>query len=85
MPPKNIMEILGIIPSRYKSSRFPGKPLVNILGKSMIQRVYEQAKKCSLLSKVIVATDSAKIYNHVLSFGGEATMTLSSFHGPVSR
>jgi 3-deoxy-manno-octulosonate cytidylyltransferase (CMP-KDO synthetase) len=44
------MRILGIIPARYNSSRFPGKPLVDIDGKSMIQRVYEQAKKCELLS-----------------------------------
>ena len=51
------MKILGVIPARYASTRFPGKPLVNINGKSMIQRVYEQAKKCKSLAHVVVATD----------------------------
>ena len=50
------MKVIGIIPARYASSRFPGKPLVDILGKSMIQRVYEQCKKCTILNDVIVAT-----------------------------
>ena len=72
------MKVIGIIPSRYASSRFPGKPLANILGKSMIQRVYEQCKKTSSLSKVIVATDDERIYNHVLSFGGKVIMTSNS-------
>jgi 3-deoxy-manno-octulosonate cytidylyltransferase (CMP-KDO synthetase) len=67
--------ILGIIPARYASSRFPGKPLIEILGKTMIQRVYEQASQSKLLDKVVVATDDERIYNHVLSFGGEAVMT----------
>lgn len=69
------MTILGIIPARYGSTRFPGKPLANILGKSMILRVYEQCKKCSSLSKIIVATDDKKIINHVENFGGKAIMT----------
>lgn len=67
--------ILGIIPARYASSRFPGKPLIEILGKSMIQRVYEQAKKSSLLSDVIVATDDERILKHVESFGGKVVYT----------
>lgn len=67
--------ILGIIPARYASSRFPGKPLIEILGKTMIQRVYEQANQSKLLDKVVVATDDERIYNHVLSFGGAAVMT----------
>ena len=62
------MKIIGIIPSRYNSNRFPGKPLVDIMGKSMIQRVYEQAKKCKLLNKVIVATDDERISFHVILF-----------------
>src|ERR1700748_153450 len=69
------MNILGIIPARYASSRFPGKPLVDIAGKSMIQRVYEQAKKCADLTEVIVATDDDRILNHVKEFGGAVVMT----------
>ncbi|MCL4133979.1 UNVERIFIED_CONTAM: hypothetical protein GTU68_053750, partial [Idotea baltica] len=67
--------ILGVIPARYASTRFPGKPLVDIKGKSMIQRVYEQCKKSPELSEVIVATDDARIQDHVLSFGGKVEMT----------
>jgi 3-deoxy-manno-octulosonate cytidylyltransferase (CMP-KDO synthetase) len=69
------MNILGIIPARYASSRFPGKPLVDIAGKSMIQRVYEQAAKCVDLTDVMVATDDDRIFNHVIQFGGKAVMT----------
>lgn len=67
--------ILGIIPARYASTRFPGKPLIDIQGKSMIQRVYEQASASASLDKVVVATDDQRIYDHVVSFGGEAIMT----------
>ncbi|MEL6562107.1 MAG: 3-deoxy-manno-octulosonate cytidylyltransferase [Bacteroidota bacterium] len=69
------MRILGIIPARFASSRFPGKPLVDILGKTMIRRVYEQAKKTKKLEQVIVATDNRRIYDEVIAFGGEAMMT----------
>jgi len=79
------MKVVGIIPSRYKSSRFPGKPLVDVLGKSMIQRVYEQCKKCSLLSEVIVATDDKKIYNHVLGFDGKVMMTSETHDSGTDR
>ncbi len=71
--------VLGVIPARFASTRFPGKPLAFIHGKSMIQRVYEQALKSRFLSRVIVATDDERIEKHVLSFGGEAMMT-SAFH-----
>ena len=67
--------ILGIIPARYGSSRFPGKPLIDILGKSMIQRVYEQAKKSSLLTDIVVATDDERIFKHVENFGGKVVYT----------
>jgi 3-deoxy-manno-octulosonate cytidylyltransferase (CMP-KDO synthetase) len=70
------MQIIGIIPARYDSSRFPGKPLELILGKSMIQRVYEQASQAEFLSKVYVATDDNRIRAHVLSFGGNCVMTM---------
>jgi len=69
------MRILGVIPARYESTRFPGKPLVDICGKSMIQRVYNQCQKSNLLMKVVVATDDDRIYKHVHDFGGEAVMT----------
>lgn len=67
------MNFIGIIPARYASTRFPGKPLVDIGGKPMIQRVYEQAKK--VLDTVLVATDDERIYNAVQAFGGEVVMT----------
>lgn len=69
------MKILGVIPARYASTRFPGKPLVDIQGMSMIQRVYEQAKKSSSLAAVVVATDDERIFDHVKEFGGEVVMT----------
>ena len=79
------MKVIGIIPSRYASSRFPGKPLADILGKSMIQRVFEQCKKTTLLSEVIVATDDARIFNHVTEFGGKAIMTSNSHPSGTDR
>ena len=78
------MTVIGVIPSRYYSSRFPGKPLENILGKSMIQRVYEQAIK-SKLDKVVVATDDHRIFNEVLSFKGEVVMTSSDHISGTER
>lgn len=69
------MNILGIIPARYASSRFPAKPLADLGGQSMIKRVYQQAKKCEELSQVIVATDHLIIFDHVNDFGGAVCMT----------
>ena len=69
------MKVIGIIPSRFGSTRLPGKPLINILNKSLIQRVYEQCLKSEKLDDVIVATDDSRIYNHVLKFKGKAMMT----------
>jgi 3-deoxy-manno-octulosonate cytidylyltransferase (CMP-KDO synthetase) len=68
------MKFLGVIPARYSSTRFPGKPLELINGKSMIEWVYKRTIK-SDLDKVIVATDDERIYNEVISFGGEAILT----------
>jgi 3-deoxy-manno-octulosonate cytidylyltransferase (CMP-KDO synthetase) len=79
------MNILGVIPARYASTRFPGKPLAMICGKSMIQRVYEQASKAISLSGVIVATDDERIFEHVVKFGGHATMTKTSHTNGTSR
>jgi 3-deoxy-manno-octulosonate cytidylyltransferase (CMP-KDO synthetase) len=67
--------ILGVIPARYASTRFPAKPLVEIAGKSMIQRVYEQVKKSTLISEVVIATDHPEIFSHAKSFGGNVCMT----------
>lgn len=71
------MKIAAIIPARYASTRFPGKPLANIAGKTMIQRVYEQCKQINELAYVIVATDDERIYQKVIQFGGQACMTSS--------
>ena len=79
------MKILGVIPARYASTRFPGKPLVDINGKSMIQRVYEQAKKCKSLAHVVVATDDERIFEHVMAFGGEAMMTSATHQSGTDR
>lgn len=79
------MSILGIIPARYASTRFPGKPLVQINGKSMIQRVYEQSAKANLLSKIIVATDDNRIAEHVKSFGAEVVITKSEHPSGTDR
>ena len=79
------MQTLGIIPARYASTRFPGKPLVDIAGKSMIQRVYEQAKKCIHLNEVIVATDDDRIFDHVTGFGGVAVMTSPDHQSGTDR
>ncbi|NBC82724.1 MAG: 3-deoxy-manno-octulosonate cytidylyltransferase [Bacteroidetes bacterium] len=67
------MRFIGVIPARYQSSRFPGKPLADIQGKTMIQRVYEQSKKA--LKHVLVATDDERILTTVHQFGGYAVMT----------
>lgn len=66
---------LGVIPARFASTRFPGKPLVDIRGKSMIRRVYEQAAKARCLDELVVATDDERIVEHVLAFGGEVMLT----------
>ena len=79
------MNILGIIPARYASSRFPGKPLTMINGKPMIRRVYEQAKKADSLSEVIVATDDDRIKKAVLEFDGNVIMTSTEHKSGTER
>ena len=69
------MSIIGIIPARYASTRFPGKPLALIAGRPMIQHVYERACRASRLEEVLVATDDPRIFDAVRAFGGEAVMT----------
>lgn len=82
---KLILKTLGIIPARYDSLRFPGKPLAIIAGKTMIQRVYEQAIQAKLLDKVIIATDNIQIFEHVNSFGGNVLMTNAAHENGTSR
>jgi 3-deoxy-manno-octulosonate cytidylyltransferase (CMP-KDO synthetase) len=77
------MKTLGIIPARYASSRFPGKPLADIGGKIMIQRVYEQASKA--IENVVVATDDQRIFDAVEDFGGKAVMTSENHLNGTSR
>ena len=67
------MKFIGIIPARYGSSRFPGKPLADICGKTVIRRVYEQARMA--LDTVVIATDDERIYDAVEAFGGKVVMT----------
>jgi 3-deoxy-manno-octulosonate cytidylyltransferase (CMP-KDO synthetase) len=76
---------LGVIPARFASTRFPGKPLVNIHGMSMIQRVYEQACQASLLDLVVVATDHPEVYAHVEAFGGAVVMTSAQHQSGTDR
>lgn len=77
------MKFIGIIPARYASTRFPGKPLADMKGKYMIQRVYEQARK--VLDHVCVATDDDRIFNAVRSFGGEVVMTSTQHRSGTDR
>ncbi|MGV3508903.1 MAG: 3-deoxy-manno-octulosonate cytidylyltransferase [Sphingobacteriaceae bacterium] len=79
------MRILGIIPARYASTRFPGKPLVDINGKTMIQRVYEKALQSTKLNEVVVATDDERILFHVKSFGGRAILTSAEHQSGTDR
>lgn len=77
--------IVGIIPARFGSTRFPGKPLAEINGNTMINRVYEQAVKSGKLQDVWVATDDKRIYDHVLGFGGKVTMTSEAHRTGTER
>ncbi|MCC6541045.1 MAG: 3-deoxy-manno-octulosonate cytidylyltransferase [Flavobacteriales bacterium] len=69
------MRILGVIPARHASTRLPGKPLVDIGGKTMVQRVLEKAQEVSALNEVVVATDDPRIHDHVRQLGGPVVMT----------
>ena len=77
------MKFIGIIPARYASTRFPGKPLAVLGGKTVIQRVYEQAS--SVLEEAYVATDDERIFNAVESFGGRAVMTRADHKSGTDR
>lgn len=77
--------ILGVIPARYASTRLPGKPLVDIGGKSMVQRVMERAAMAESLSELVVATDDQRIFDHVVTLGGHAVMTDASHPSGTDR
>jgi len=79
------MKKLAIIPARYASSRFPGKPLIDLAGKSMVQRVYEGVQNTHLFDEVVVATDHEKIVEHVRSFNGNVMLTASSHNSGTER
>jgi 3-deoxy-manno-octulosonate cytidylyltransferase (CMP-KDO synthetase) len=76
---------LAIIPARYNSTRFPGKPLADMAGKTMIQRVYERVASTEEIDDVVVATDDGRIYDHVLSFGGQVKMTREDHQSGTDR
>jgi 3-deoxy-D-manno-octulosonate cytidylyltransferase len=69
------MRVMGVIPARYGAQRFPGKPLADIGGKSLVRHVWERAAKCSTLDGLAVATEDQRIVDHVLGFGGVALLT----------
>jgi 3-deoxy-manno-octulosonate cytidylyltransferase (CMP-KDO synthetase) len=77
--------VLAVIPARYASSRFPGKPLTPIAGKPMIQHVVERVRRAGSVSRVVVATEDARIKSAVEAFGGEAVMTRSDHRTGTDR
>ena len=78
-------KIIGIIPARYSSSRFPGKVLAEIAGKPMIQHVYEQCITASILDELLVAVDDRRVYDCIVEFGGKAVMTKSDHQSGTDR
>ena len=79
------MKVLGIIPARYGSTRLPGKPMIKVKGKTIIQRVYERVARASVLNDLVVATDDVRIYNHVRKFGGNAIITSHTHRSGTMR
>ena len=79
------MRVIGLIPARYKSSRLEGKALADILGKPMIQHVYERARLAKNLDDVVVATDDQRIYRAVVEFGGKAVKTSAEHRSGTDR
>lgn len=78
-------KIVAILPARWGSTRLPGKPLVNIQGLPLIERVRRQVLQCRLVNEVLVATDDERILNAVVGFGGNAVMTRSDHHSGTDR
>ena len=79
------IKVLAVIPARWASTRFPGKPTADILGKPMVQWVFEQVQKSNLVNDVVVATDDKRIYDVVSEFGGNVVMTLPSHQSGTDR
>ena len=79
------MSILGIIPARYASTRFPGKPLADIGGKSMLRRVFERAKEAKQIQEVLIATDDERIADHARSFNAPVVMTRADHPSGTDR
>lgn len=79
------MKILGVIPARFESTRFPGKPLIDLAGRTMIERVYLQAKKSNALADVVVATDDQRIFDAVKAFKGEVILTSNKHQSGTDR
>jgi len=79
------MQVVVVIPARYGSTRLPGKPLVSLAGKPMIQHVYERAKRAQTVHRVVVATDDARVLEAVRGFGGEAAMTRADHRTGTER
>ena len=79
------MSVTAIIPARYASTRFPGKPLADILGRPMIEHVYRRTAAASTIDRVIVATDDQRIFDAVIAFGGEAAMTRADHPSGTDR
>ena len=79
------MSVLAVIPARYASSRLPGKPLVQLAGKPMIQHVWERVRRARSVSRVLVATDDERILRAVAAFGGEAVMTRADHRSGTER
>jgi 3-deoxy-manno-octulosonate cytidylyltransferase (CMP-KDO synthetase) len=80
-----LMKVIGIIPARFQSSRFPGKMLAPILGKSVIQRTYESAKCSKSFDKLVIATDDLRIYNHAKEFGAPCFITSATLNNGTER
>jgi 3-deoxy-manno-octulosonate cytidylyltransferase (CMP-KDO synthetase) len=73
--PEKKLHTVGIIPARFSSSRLPGKPLINLCGKTLLQRTWENSQKFSCLNQLIIATDDKRIFDHAIEFGAEVVMT----------
>src|ERR1700721_4447471 len=85
MTPSGKKTVLAVVPARHASVRFPGKPLAQIAGKSMIQHVVERLRDATTISRIVVATDDERIKNAVASFGGEAILTRADHRTGTAR